>query len=62
VLAEVSQTLNARDRDWLQTTMAYPEDAVGHLMSQEVLTVRGDHRVEQVLRCCAAGMICRQHR
>lgn len=50
VLAEVSRTLNARDRDWLQTTMAYPEMAVGRLMSQEVLTVRGDYRVEQVLR------------
>ena len=29
VLAEVSQTLNVRDRDWLQTTMAYPENVVG---------------------------------
>ena len=50
VLAEVSRKLNARDRDWLQTTMAYPENVVGHLMSQDVLTVRGDYRVEQVLR------------
>jgi magnesium transporter len=50
VLAEVSQTLNVRDRDWLQTTMAYPENVVGHLMSQDVLTVRGDYRIEQVLR------------
>ncbi len=49
VLAEVSQTLTARDRDWLQTTMAYPEDRVGHLMSQDVLTVRESQRVEQVL-------------
>jgi magnesium transporter len=49
VLAEVSQTLPARDRDWLQTTMAYPEDTVGHLMSQDVLAVRDDDRVEQVL-------------
>jgi len=49
VLLEVSQTLPARDRDWLQTTMAYPEDTVGHLMSQDVLTVRDDYRVEQVL-------------
>lgn len=50
VLAEVLQTLTARDRDWLHTTMAYPENAVGHLMSQDILTVRGDYRVEQVLR------------
>lgn len=49
VLAEVLQTLNARDRDWLQTTLAYPEDQVGHLMSQDILTVRESQRVEQVL-------------
>lgn len=49
VLAEVSQTLTARDRDWLQTTMTYPEDRVGHRMSQDVLTVRETQRVEQVL-------------
>jgi magnesium transporter len=50
VLAEVSLTLPARDRDWLQVTMAYPEDRVGHLMSPDVLTVRESQRVEQVLR------------
>ena len=50
VLADVSRNLPARDRDWLQTTMAYPEDRVGRLMSQDVLTVRETQRVEQVLR------------
>ena len=49
ILTEVLQSLDARDRDWLQATMAYPEDAVGHLMSQDVLTVRENQRVEQVL-------------
>ena len=49
VLAEVLQTLNARDRDWLQTALAYPEDQVGHRMSQDILTVRESQRVEQVL-------------
>ncbi|MFZ1829190.1 MAG: magnesium transporter [Candidatus Competibacteraceae bacterium] len=49
VLAEVLQTRDARDRDWLQATLAYPEDQVGHLMSQDVLTVRENQRVEQVL-------------
>lgn len=49
VLAEVSRALTARDRDWLQTTMAYPEDWVGHLMTQDILTVRESQRVEQVL-------------
>ncbi|MBL8260502.1 MAG: magnesium transporter [Candidatus Competibacteraceae bacterium] len=50
VLADVSRRLPARDRDWLQTTMAYPEDRVGRLMSQDVLTVRESQTVEQVLR------------
>ena len=50
VLAEVAQTLNAGDRDWLQTTMAYPETVVGRLMNPEVLTVRDDARLEPVLR------------
>jgi magnesium transporter len=50
VLAEVSQALTAGDRDWLHTTMAYPENSVGHLMSQDVLTVRGEYSVDQVLK------------
>lgn len=50
VLADVSRRLPTRDRDWLQTTMAYPEDRVGRLMSQDVLTVRESQNVEQVLR------------
>jgi magnesium transporter len=63
VLAEVLQSLNARDRDWLQATMAYPEDAVGHLMSQDVLTVRENQRVEQVLATAARpGRFTAQHR
>ena len=49
ILAEVLQSLTTHDRDWLQATMAYPEDTVGHLMSQDVLTVRENQRVEQVL-------------
>ena len=49
VLAEVLQTLTAHDRDWVQSTMAYPEDRVGHLMSPDVLTVHESQRVEQVL-------------
>jgi len=49
VLVEVLQTLTARDRDWVQSTMAYLEDRVGHLMSPDVLTVREGQRIEQVL-------------
>jgi magnesium transporter len=49
MLAEVLQTLPTRDRNWLQTTLAYADDQVGHLMSQDVLTVRESQRIEQVL-------------
>lgn len=50
VLEQVAKALTARERDWLQTTLAYPEDRVGHLMSQDILTVREGQRIEQVLR------------
>lgn len=50
VLADVLRTRNVRDRDWLQTALAYPEDQVGHLMSQDILTVRENQQIEQVLR------------
>ena len=49
IIAEISRTLPARDRDWLHETMAFPENSVGRLMNQDVLTVRGEYRVEQVL-------------
>lgn len=49
ILAEVLQTLPTRDRNWLQNTLAYSDDQVGHLMSQDVLTVRENQRIEQVL-------------
>lgn len=49
VLAEVLQTLPTRDRNWLQTTLAYSDDQVGRLMNQDVLTVRESQRIEQVL-------------
>lgn len=49
VLTEVLGTLPTRDRNWLQTTLAYSDEQVGRLMSQDVLTVRETQRVEQVL-------------
>lgn len=49
LLAQVAESLTARERDWLHSTLAYADNQVGYLMSQDVLTVRESQRVEQVL-------------
>lgn len=54
VLAEVLQTLPTRDRNWLQTTLAYSDDQVGRLMSQDVLTVRVSAS-SKCYCCCGVG-------
>lgn len=46
---DVSRQLDARDRTWLQASIAYPEDTVGSLMSQEVTFIREQQTVEEVL-------------
>ena len=43
------QSLTLQDRQWLVSTMAYDEDAVGHLMSPDMVTVREDFTLGQVL-------------
>lgn len=50
ILQEVSQSLNVRERRWLQSSLAYPRDAVGHLMSKELLTIRDHSSLETVLQ------------
>ncbi len=50
ILQEVSQSLNVRERRWLQSSLAYPRDAVGHLMSKELLTIREHSSLENVLQ------------
>ncbi|WP_437640814.1 magnesium transporter [Sorangium sp. So ce854] len=40
VVAEVYHSLDAREQSLFQRTMAYPDDAVGHLMSPELVWVR----------------------
>ncbi|HEY8550712.1 MAG TPA: magnesium transporter [Vicinamibacterales bacterium] len=49
VLREVSRNLDARERTWLQASMAYGRDSVAALMSPEVLSVREDQTIEEVL-------------
>lgn len=49
ILSEVSRDLDAGDRSWLQTTTAYPETTVGHLMTQDAVDVRDTDTVGSVL-------------
>jgi magnesium transporter len=46
---EVSRLLDARDRSWLQASIAYDENTVGSLMSQEVTFIREQQTVEEVV-------------
>lgn len=49
ILQQCMQSLSAEDRTWLQSSMTYPEDAVGHYMSNIMVSVREDEALEQVL-------------
>ncbi|MEE4379851.1 MAG: magnesium transporter [Candidatus Competibacteraceae bacterium] len=49
LLQEVSQTLSADERNWLRSSMAYPDDSVGHLMSYEMIIIRENATLEQVV-------------
>ncbi|WP_437994044.1 magnesium transporter [Sorangium sp. So ce145] len=40
IVAEVYQSLDARERSLFQSTIAYPDGSVGHLMSPELVSVR----------------------
>lgn len=37
------------DRDWVASTLSFPEDSVGQLMSQEVLSVRGKQTIRDAI-------------
>lgn len=49
VLQEVSRSLDSGERDWLASSIAYPEDSVGELMSSERVAVRDTATVKQVI-------------
>jgi len=46
---DVSRLLDARERSWLQESIAYPEDRIGSLMSREVTFIREQQTIEEVL-------------
>jgi magnesium transporter len=49
VLAEVSRTLESRDRQAFESTIQYDEGHVGHYMTHEWVAVPETHTVQQVL-------------
>jgi magnesium transporter len=49
ILAEAAQLLEARERQWLQSSLTYPHDAVGHRMSLEMVVIHDRLTLEQVL-------------
>ncbi|SFU65255.1 magnesium transporter [Nitrosomonas eutropha] len=50
VMDDVFRALPMEEREQLRAAMSYSEDAVGALMDFDVITVRGDVRIEVVLR------------
>lgn len=47
ILKERLKSFTNTEKDWLHSAMTYPEDAVGYLMSIDVVTVREHHSLEQ---------------
>ncbi len=50
VLQDLFESLDARNRERLQSALSYPEDAVGALMDFDVVTIREDIDLEVALR------------
>ncbi len=50
VRSELLANLQEGDRSWLETTVTYPEDTVGHLMTGDVLVVEAHATIRDVLR------------
>jgi magnesium transporter len=49
ILEEVYQTRDARERAWIESTAAYPEDSVGRLMVNDYVAVRETATVGQAI-------------
>lgn len=48
VRQEVYRSLDERDASWVRSQAGYPDDSVGHLMEQDVLSVRDTHTIDQL--------------
>ena len=49
VLQDASHDLDAGERSWLETSIAYPEDTVGHIMTPDAVAMRDTLTIGQVL-------------
>ncbi|MEO8418984.1 MAG: magnesium transporter [Methylophilaceae bacterium] len=50
VLQDLLESLDSQNRERLQSTLAYPDDAVGALMDFDIVTIREDITLEVALR------------
>jgi magnesium transporter len=55
VLEQVYGLLDAKDRSWLESMVAYPEGSVGQLMSKELLTAREGQTLAEVAEEIRSG-------
>jgi magnesium transporter len=49
VLEEVYQSLDSQSQQWVVSSIAYPDDSVGQLVSHHFVTTRMDRKLEEVL-------------
>ena len=50
VRSQLLSSLREGERSWLETTVTYPEDTVGHLMTSDVLVIESHATIKDVLR------------
>ncbi len=50
IRAELVGNLKERDRSWHETTVNYPEDSVGYLMTRDMLLIEADASVRNTLK------------
>ncbi len=50
VMQEILASMQADERQWLQSSITYPEDSVGHLMSSDIVAVHIDMKIKDVLK------------
>lgn len=50
VRSRLLSDLQEGDRSWLETTVTYPEDTVGHLMTGDILVIESHATIKDVLR------------
>jgi len=49
ILEEVYATLDSQSQSWLVSSIAYPQESVGQLMSQKVITVKPERTAHEIV-------------